>query len=74
MTVNRGACGKVIQPATLDRPDSTATRPRSNLTNSHPVLSHTRDTEFSDLFYEHTLRPRTVGITLTYRHRATTGL
>jgi outer membrane receptor protein involved in Fe transport len=39
-----------------------------NLTNSHPVLSHTRDTEFSDLFYEHTLRPRTVGITVTYRH------
>jgi outer membrane receptor protein involved in Fe transport len=39
-----------------------------NLTNSHPVLSHTRDTEFSDLFYEHTLRPRTVGITMTYRH------
>ncbi len=39
-----------------------------NLTNSHPVLSRTRDTEFSDLFYEHTLRPRTVGITMTYRH------
>jgi outer membrane receptor protein involved in Fe transport len=39
-----------------------------NLTNSHPVLSHTRDTEFSDLFYDHTVRPRTVGITATYRH------
>jgi iron complex outermembrane recepter protein len=38
-----------------------------NLTNSHPVLTHTRDTEFSDLFYEHTVRPRTIGITATYR-------
>jgi iron complex outermembrane recepter protein len=38
-----------------------------NLTNSHPVLTHTRDTDFSDLFYEHTVRPRTIGITATYR-------
>jgi iron complex outermembrane recepter protein len=38
-----------------------------NLTDSHPVLSHTRDTTFSDLFYDHTIRPRTIGITATYR-------
>jgi iron complex outermembrane receptor protein len=38
-----------------------------NLTDSHPVLSHTRDTTASDLFYDHTVRPRTVGITATYR-------
>jgi hypothetical protein len=39
-----------------------------NLCDSHPVLSHTRDTNDSDLFYEHTMRPRTFGITATYRH------
>ena len=39
-----------------------------NLTNSHPLLSHTRDTNSSDLFYDHTIRPRTIGITTTYRH------
>ena len=39
-----------------------------NLTDSHPVLSHTRDTTTSDLFYDHTIRPRTIGITATYRH------
>ena len=39
-----------------------------NLTDSHPVLSHTRDTTTSDLFYDHTVRPRTIGITATYRH------
>ena len=38
-----------------------------NVTNSHPVLSHTRDTNASDLFYEHTIRPRTIGITASYR-------
>ncbi|HTV98624.1 MAG TPA: TonB-dependent receptor [Steroidobacteraceae bacterium] len=38
-----------------------------NLTDSHPVLSHTRDTTTSDLFYDHTVRPRTVGVTATYR-------
>ncbi len=38
-----------------------------NLTNAQPILSHTRDTNASDLFYDHTLRPRTVGITATYR-------
>ena len=39
-----------------------------NLTDSHPVLSHTRDTTTSELFYDHTYRPRTIGITATYRH------
>ncbi len=38
-----------------------------NLTDSHPVLTHTRDTNTSDLFYDHTIRPRTLGITVTYR-------
>jgi iron complex outermembrane recepter protein len=38
-----------------------------NLTDSHPVLSHTRDTIGSDLFYDHTTRPRTIGITAIYR-------
>jgi outer membrane receptor protein involved in Fe transport len=38
-----------------------------NLTDSHPVLSHTRDTTTSDLFYDHTVRPRTIGLTATYR-------
>jgi iron complex outermembrane recepter protein len=38
-----------------------------NLTDSHPVLSNTRDTTTSDLFYQHTVRPRTIGITFTYR-------
>jgi outer membrane receptor protein involved in Fe transport len=38
-----------------------------NLTDSHPVLSHTRDTTTSDLFYGHTVRPRTIGVTVTYR-------
>jgi iron complex outermembrane recepter protein len=38
-----------------------------NLTDSHPVLSHTHDTTSSDLFYDHTVRPRTVGVTATYR-------
>ena len=38
-----------------------------NLTDSHPVLSHTRDTTTSDLFYDHTVRPRTIGVTATYR-------
>lgn len=38
-----------------------------NLTDSHPVLNHTRDTNTSELFYDHTVRPRTLGITVTYR-------
>jgi iron complex outermembrane recepter protein len=38
-----------------------------NLTDSHPVLSHTEDINGSGLFYDHTIRPRTIGITATYR-------
>jgi iron complex outermembrane recepter protein len=38
-----------------------------NLTDSHPLLSHTRDTTTSDLFFDHSVRPRTIGITATYR-------
>jgi iron complex outermembrane receptor protein len=39
-----------------------------NLTDSHPVMSHTEDTDTSGLFYDHTIRPRTLGITAIYRH------
>ena len=39
-----------------------------NLTDSQPVLSHTRDTTTSELFFDHTVRPRSIGITATYRH------
>jgi outer membrane receptor protein involved in Fe transport len=38
-----------------------------NLTDSHPLMSHTRDTNASDLFFDHTVRPRMIGITATYR-------
>jgi len=38
-----------------------------NLTDSHPVLTHSEDTTTSGLFYDHTIRPRTIGITATYR-------
>jgi outer membrane receptor protein involved in Fe transport len=38
-----------------------------NLTDAHPVLSHTRDTTADELFYDHTIRPRTIGLTVTYR-------
>jgi len=39
-----------------------------NLTDSHPLLIRTRDTTASDLFFERTIRPRTVGITATYHY------
>lgn len=39
-----------------------------NLTDAHPLVSHTRDTTTSDLFFDHSVRPRTIGITATYRH------
>jgi hypothetical protein len=39
-----------------------------NLTDAHPLLFHTRDTTASDLYFDHSLRPRTVGITATYRY------
>jgi outer membrane receptor protein involved in Fe transport len=38
-----------------------------NLTDSHPVLSHTQDTSSAGLFFNHTLRPRTIGLSATYR-------
>jgi iron complex outermembrane receptor protein len=38
-----------------------------NLTDSHPVVSHTQDTGSSGLFFNHTVRPRTIGLTATYR-------
>jgi iron complex outermembrane recepter protein len=39
-----------------------------NLTDSHPVVLRTRDTTASDLFFSHSIRPRTLGITATYRY------
>lgn len=39
-----------------------------NLTDSHPVVFHTRDTNASDLFFDHNIRPRTIGVTATYRY------
>ncbi len=39
-----------------------------NLTDAHPLLSHTEDTTSSGLFFDHTVRPRMIGITATYRH------
>lgn len=38
-----------------------------NLTDSHPVLSHTQDTATAGLFFNHTVRPRTIGLSATYR-------
>jgi outer membrane receptor protein involved in Fe transport len=40
-----------------------------NLTDAHPLLSQTRDTTASDLFFAHSIRPRTIGVTATYRYR-----
>jgi iron complex outermembrane recepter protein len=40
----------------------------NNLTDAHPLLSQTRDTTASDLFFAHSIRPRTVGVTATYRY------
>jgi iron complex outermembrane recepter protein len=39
-----------------------------NLTDSHPVVFRTRDTNASDLFFSHSIRPRIIGITTTYRY------
>ena len=39
-----------------------------NLTDSHPLLNQNRDNGSSDLFYAHTVRPRTVGLTATYKY------
>jgi len=40
----------------------------NNLTDSHPLVFRTRDTIASDLFFSHSIRPRTVGLTATYRY------
>jgi iron complex outermembrane recepter protein len=40
----------------------------NNLTDSHPLIFRTRDTTASDLFFAHSIRPRTVGVTATYRY------
>jgi len=39
-----------------------------NLTDSHPIVFRNRFTTDSDLFFEHSIRPRTVGVTLAYRY------
>lgn len=39
----------------------------NNLLDSAPLLSQTHDTSTSTLFYYNTIRPRTIGLTLTYR-------
>jgi len=39
-----------------------------NLTDTHPVVYRNRYTTDSDLFLEHSIRPRTVGVTLSYRY------
>jgi iron complex outermembrane receptor protein len=40
----------------------------NNLTDSHPVVFRTRDTTASDLYFAHSIRPRTIGVTATYRY------
>jgi iron complex outermembrane recepter protein len=40
----------------------------NNLTNSHPLLYRSHDLVSSPLYFDYTWRPRTVGITATYRY------
>jgi iron complex outermembrane receptor protein len=40
-----------------------------NLTNAHPVMFNSRDTTTSPLYFARGIRPRTVGITATFRYR-----
>jgi iron complex outermembrane recepter protein len=40
----------------------------SNLTNSHPLLYTSHDELTSPLYYQYTQRPRTIGVTATYRY------
>ena len=40
----------------------------NNLLDKAPLLSQSHDTSTSTLFYYSTLRPRTIGLTLTYRY------
>jgi outer membrane receptor protein involved in Fe transport len=39
----------------------------NNALDSLPVLVRSRDTTYSPLYFEHTWRPRTIGVTATYR-------
>ena len=39
-----------------------------NLSNSHPLLFLTRDTTASPLYFERSSRPRTIGVTVSYRY------
>ena len=39
-----------------------------NLTNEHPLVFASRDTPFEDLYFGHSTRPRTIGVTATYRY------
>jgi len=39
-----------------------------NLTNEHPLLFVTRDTTASNLYFARSSRPRTIGLTATYRY------
>jgi iron complex outermembrane recepter protein len=39
-----------------------------NVTNAHPLLFSSRDSSYEDpLYFGHTERPRTIGLTATYR-------
>jgi iron complex outermembrane receptor protein len=40
----------------------------TNLTNSHPLLYTSHDELTSPLYYQYTQRPRTIGVTATYRY------
>lgn len=40
----------------------------NNVLDKAPLLSQTHDTSTTTLFYYNTIRPRTIGLTLTYRH------
>jgi iron complex outermembrane recepter protein len=39
-----------------------------NLTNTHPLLFESRDTTASPLYFARSTRPRTIGVTLSYRY------
>ena len=39
----------------------------NNLLDSHPLLITSHDTLASPLYFDHTVRPRTIGVTGTYR-------
>jgi iron complex outermembrane receptor protein len=39
-----------------------------NLTNTHPLLFESRDTTAENLYFARSTRPRTIGVTLSYRY------